>query len=155
VAGLVLLFKLLYTLPEVIDNMRDSIPRRREVTLYMEQAHQMLVVAARNLDDAFYASAVNRAYYAIFYAANALLSTQGLARSKHSGVISAFREHFVKPDLIEVEYSDIYGRVIDHRHVADYELELSIGDQQAHTDLEDAERFVRRSEKWLQQEGWL
>ena len=64
----------------------------------------MLAVAERNLDDGFYASAVNRAYYyAIFYAANAMLSTQGLARSKHSRVISAFREHFVKPGLIKAE----------------------------------------------------
>jgi len=39
--------------------------RHREVALYVDRAHQMLVVAARNLDDGFYASAVNRAYYAI------------------------------------------------------------------------------------------
>jgi uncharacterized protein (UPF0332 family) len=63
--------------------------RRREVALYMERAHETLEVAARNLDDGFYAASVNRAYYAIFYAANAMLSTEGLARSKHSGVVSA------------------------------------------------------------------
>lgn len=132
-----------------------STAQRREVALYIDRAHQMLIVTARNLDDGFYDSAVNRAYYAIFYAANAMLSTQGLARSKHSGVISAFREHFVKPGLIETEYSDIYGRLMNHRHVGDYELELSIGEHQARADLRDAERFVRRVEKWLQDEGWL
>nr|MBC8447516.1 HEPN domain-containing protein [Chloroflexota bacterium] len=52
--------------------------RRREVALYADRARQMLVVAACNLDNAFYASAINRAYYAIFYAANAMLATQGL-----------------------------------------------------------------------------
>ena len=62
--------------------------RRREVELYMERAHETLEVAAHNLDDGFNAASVNRAYYAIFYAANAILSTEGLARSKHSGVIS-------------------------------------------------------------------
>lgn len=46
------------------------------------------------LDNGLYASAVNRAYYAVFYAANALLATKRLARSKNSGVMSAFREHF-------------------------------------------------------------
>lgn len=129
--------------------------RRREVALYVDRAHQMLVVAARNLDDGFYASAINRAYYAIFYAANAMLSTQGLARSKHSGVISAFRQHFVKPGLVEAKYSDIYGRVMDHRHVGDYELELLIESRQAHADLHDAKRFVQCVEQWLKQEGWL
>jgi len=72
-----------------------------EVILYIEQAWQMLKVATRNLADGFYESAVNRAYYAIFYAANALLVTRGIARSKHSGVVGAFREHFVKPGLIK------------------------------------------------------
>jgi uncharacterized protein (UPF0332 family) len=59
-----------------------------------------------------HSSAVNRAYYAIFYAANALLATQGLSRSKHSGVIAAFRQHFVKPGQIEDEYGLIYARVM-------------------------------------------
>ena len=136
--------------------MADELPvPRREVALYVDRAHQMLVVAARNLDDGFYASAVNRAYYAIFYAANAVLATRGLARSKHSGVISAFRELFVKPGPFEAEYSDIYGRVMDHRHVGDYEVGLSIEDPQARADLHDAKRLVTRVEHWLEQEGWL
>jgi len=80
----------------------------REILLYIEHAHQMLEVATHNIAGGFYSSAINRAYYAIFYAANALLAIEGLSRSKHSGVIAAFRERFVKPGLIEVEYSRIY-----------------------------------------------
>lgn len=128
---------------------------QREVKLYMEHAHRMLIVAGHNRESEFYASAVNRAYYAIFYAANAMLSTQGLARSKHSGIISAFRQQFVKTGLIETEFSDIYGRVMDHRHISDYELDLAIDDDQAEIDLQDAIRFVDRMENWLIREGWL
>jgi len=64
---------------------------QREVSLSMEHAQEMLEVAAHNIADGFYGSAINRAYYAIFYAANALLATQALARGKHSGVVAAFR----------------------------------------------------------------
>ena len=116
----------------------------------------MLQVADHNLADGFYASAINRAYYAVFYAANALLTTQGLSRSKHSAVIAAFRQHFIKPGLIENEYSDIYGRVMDDRHKADYEIiESTVDPARAQTDLEDARRFVKRVEHYLKQEGWL
>ena len=115
----------------------------------------MLEVAALNLSEGFYGSAVNRAYYAIFYAANALLMTQGLARSKHSGVIAAFRERFVKTGLIEVEYSDVYGRVMENRHVSDYEIEVPVERQVAARALDDAQRFVERIEQFFQQEGWL
>lgn len=128
---------------------------RQEVALYIEHAHQMLEVAEHNVADGFYGSAINRAYYAIFYAANALLATRGLSRSKHSGVIAAFRQYFVKPGPIEVEYGDIYGRVMDDRHISDYDVETTIEPDRARTDLEDARRFVHRVERYLQGGGWL
>jgi uncharacterized protein (UPF0332 family) len=133
----------------------DLFAQRDEVALYGEHARQMLQVADHNLADGFYASAVNRAYYAIFYAANALLATKGLSRSKHSAVVATFRQHFVKPGLIEDEYSDIYGGVMANRHVADYELQLTIEPNVAQDDLREARRFVERVERHLRQEGWL
>jgi uncharacterized protein (UPF0332 family) len=128
---------------------------RREVLLYMEHARKMLDVAANNLAADFCGSAVNRAYYAIFNAANALLVTRDISRSRHSGVIAAFREIFVRPGLIEAEYSHIYGQVMDDRNVSDYEIDLPIDVSVATRDLDDARRFVTRVEQFLRQEGWL
>jgi len=84
-----------------------------------------------------------------------MLSTQGLARSKHSGVISAFRQHFVKPGFIETEYSRIYGRVMDDRHFVDYAIEEMATAGQTQEDLNDARRFVSRMEAYLTEGGWL
>ncbi|PKO21788.1 MAG: DNA-binding protein [Chloroflexi bacterium HGW-Chloroflexi-1] len=128
---------------------------KQEIGLYIDHARKMLEVAAHNIADGFYGSAINRAYYAIFYAANALLVTRGVARGKHSGVIAAFREQFVKPGLIEAEYSRVYGRVMDNRHVSDYEIELGVEAEVAGADLRDARRFVERAESLLRDEGWL
>ena len=128
---------------------------RPEVRLYIERAHEMLEVAALSSAEGYHGSAINRAYYAIFYAANGLLATQGLGRSKHSGVIAAFRQHFVKTGHIEVEYSRIYERVMDDRHVSDYDVEAFIESDRARTDMQDALRFVQRIERFLQEEGWL
>jgi uncharacterized protein (UPF0332 family) len=135
-----------------------SIPEhtpKDEVALYIEHARQMLQVAEHNLANGFHGSAINRAYYAIFYSANALLATQGLSRSKHSGVIAAFRQRFVKSGLIEAKYSDVYGRVMENRHVSDYEIELPVEPQVAEDDLRDAQRFVERVEQHLREERWL
>lgn len=133
----------------------DGFSQRDEVTLYMARAHQALRATERNLEDGFYITAVNRAYYAVFYATNALLATLGLARSKHSGVIAAFRQHFVKPGIIESEYSSIYGRTMEDRHTGDYEVSLLMDPQIADDDLRDARRFVGRIERHLREEGWL
>jgi len=69
-------------------------------------------------------------------------------------VIAAFRQRFVKTGHIEVEYSRIYERVMDDRHVSDYDVEAFIEPDRARTDVEDARRFVQRVERFLEAEGW-
>ena len=97
-----------------------------------------------------YITAVNRAYYAIFYAANALLATKGLERSKHSGVIAAFRQHFVRTGLIESEFSRFYGEIMEERHAGDYGL-APFDQDTASRSLGHAERFVQRIEQVLRE----
>jgi len=77
------------------------------VKLHIEAAHRSLAAGQYTLVGGFSGVAVTRAYYACFYAASALLLTQDIARSKHSGVLSTFRQHFVKSGIIEPEFSDI------------------------------------------------
>ena len=133
----------------------EVVGRQYEIELYMSHADEMLQVAEHNLAEGFYSTAVNRAYYAVFYAANALLSTKGLSRGKLSGVVAAFRQYFVKPGLIEAEYGRIYGQLMDDRRGADYDLETIIEPERATVDVEHAHRFVARVRQYLQQEGWL
>lgn len=121
----------------------------------MERAEQMLNVAELNLGEDFYESSVNRSYYAVFYAASALLTTQDKSMSRHSGVVSAFRQHFVKTGIFAMEYSDIYGRLLQHRETSDYDLLTSIDKEQARADFLDAQTFVNAVQQWLQQDGWL
>jgi uncharacterized protein (UPF0332 family) len=125
---------------------------QKQVDEYLKRAHRALKTGRLALDDDDYIAAVNRAYYAIFYAANALLATKGLERSIHSGVIAAFREHFVKTGLIEAEYSRLYGATMDDRHIGDYSLE-ELGYEKAKRDLEWAERLVKRIKQALQDLG--
>ncbi len=130
-------------------------PQHDEIALYMRRAWEMLEVAAHNSAGGYYGTAINRAYYAVFYAASALLVTQGLARSKHSGVIASFRQHFIKPGLMEVEYSRIYERLMDDRQLCDYDLEAVIEPERTLADVEDARRFLLRVEGYLHEGGWL
>lgn len=135
--------------------MTGESTERQTVKTYLDAAHEALAGGQFNLDGGYYAIAVNRAYYAVFYAANALLATKGLARGKHSGTISAFRQSFIKPGLIEPEYSDIYGSLMDDRHVSDYDMETEIEPERAESDVQSARKFVARIETYLRQEGWL
>jgi len=116
---------------------------------YMDYARRVLRTGKLALDDGDWVSAINRAYYAIFYAANAVLELEGLERSKHSGVLSLFRQKYVKTGKIEVEYSDIYGQAFDARNEGDYERPKFPDRDQAKQAIEGAEKFVARIEKLL------
>jgi uncharacterized protein (UPF0332 family) len=84
-----------------------------------------------------------------------LLATRHMERSKHSGVIAAFREHFVKTGLIELEYSDWYGETMDARQRGDYTLGLVLDEARARELIEQAERFADRVERYLREQGSL
>lgn len=96
-----------------------------------------------------YRQALSRAYYAIFYAATAILTTKHIRRAKHSGVQSAFGQFLVKPHLIEEEYGSIYARVREARELSDYERGFVPLAEFTLAKIEDTEKFVARIEKYL------
>jgi len=127
----------------------EILKRRYQVQTHLQQACRALDSAASSLEHGFYATAINRAYYAIFYAASGLPLTKGISRSKHTGVIAAFREHFVKSGLIEAEYSDLYGDAMDARVGSDCDVTFESDLVTAQERLEDANRFVDRVAAFL------
>jgi uncharacterized protein (UPF0332 family) len=131
------------------------VSQQTEIQLYMSRARQDLQAADTNLREGFYAVAITRAYYAMFYAASALLARRGIARSRHGGVLSAFGEEFVKTGLIERAYAKMLANAFDSRLDSDYDL-LFVADKDLAEDvLGDARRFVARAADYLQQGGAL
>jgi uncharacterized protein (UPF0332 family) len=126
-----------------------------ESQLYLDRAYLDLQAARSNLQQGFYGVAITRAYYAMFYAANAPLASEGISRSKHSGVHSAFGERFVKGGLIETEYAKMLGHAFDSRLDSDYDVEFVADQVLAEDVLNDARRFVDRAEQYLREAGKL
>jgi uncharacterized protein (UPF0332 family) len=133
----------------------SALVNQQAVLVYLDGARDALRSAQFNLDGGFYGVAVNRAYYAFFYAATALLLTLDLTRSKHSGVLAAFREHFVKPGSFSVHDSRAYGEALELRNVTDYEMLGKVDEDQAHTVVDNANRFVAHCETYLTTKGYL
>jgi uncharacterized protein (UPF0332 family) len=127
--------------------------RKRTIGAYLTRSHEDIETAGLLLANGRYRVALTRAYYAVFYAASAVLLSAGIKRSKHSGVQSAFRRFFVKPSIIEVEYSDIYGAARDARELSDYELWFMPAEEFTEIVVVDAERFVARMERYLREVG--
>ncbi|MBX7234112.1 MAG: HEPN domain-containing protein [Caldilineales bacterium] len=122
---------------------------RAYARLRLERAREELQTAEENIANGHFRAAVSRSYYAIFYMASAALFSQSVQRSKHSGVESAFAEHLVKSGQIESVYSRSYQRVRRLREEADYAERVEIDESTARQTLAEAERFVTRVEKFL------
>jgi len=112
------------------------------VTLYLEHAYEMLEVSAENMEHTRFNTAVNRAYYACFYAATGLLLKHQYSPGTHQGVYNQFSLHFVRTGLLDAEYSRIYGRIFDARSRADYNILYDHDLQTAQEYLTQAHNFV-------------
>jgi uncharacterized protein (UPF0332 family) len=99
--------------------------------------------------------AVNRAYYAMFYALLGLLATKQLGTSKHSAAISLFDREFVKTGLLPRELSRALHLAFERRQSHDYGEMVPITQEIAAANLADARTFVAAIESYLHSSGYL
>lgn len=130
---------------------QDAFDKQGLIQHRLERAGETLRDARLLLDQGGTpASVLNRAYYAMFYAVPALLITVDQGTSKHSGAISLFDEHFVKPGIFPKELSKALHRAFGYRQMGDYRELLTIDMGQAVETLSSAEQFVKEVGKYFQ-----
>ncbi len=66
-------------------------------------------------------SAINRLYYAAYYAVMALLLDSDLHPTTHNGAKSNFSEHFILTGKIPKEFGKIYSQLFTWRQKGDYD----------------------------------
>ncbi len=87
--------------------------------------------------------AASRGYYAMFYAAEAVLLSQGLAFSKHAGVIAAFGQHLAKPGYLPKHLHRYLLDAFDTRQVGDYDAPGTVGEERARQILIWTHEFIQ------------
>lgn len=94
------------------------------------------------LEARMWADAISRAYYAMVYAARALLLTQGMAPRTHRGVAQVFGREFVVPGLFPVDLAKLLTATMAFRDRADYGPREDLTEDDARRAVEGAERFL-------------
>lgn len=87
----------------------------------LQRAEETLIEADYNAQGEYYNAAVNRLYYACYYAASALMLTHNLDSSSHKGIKTMLGLHFIKSGIIDVKYGRIYQQLFENRQSGDYE----------------------------------
>ena len=108
------------------------------------QAAQILL-SAGNLSD----FATGRAYYAMFYLAEALLEEKELSYSKHGGH-GAFGEHYIKTALFDPKFHRWLLNAFDQRIEGDYGTEIVVVGEDAQKLIDQAEEFLVAARRYLE-----
>lgn len=114
------------------------------VNYRLARAEETLAEAAYNAQGEFYNTAVNRLYYAAFYAASALILANGIEANTHAGVKTMLALHFIKAGKLEPTYGRIFLTLFENRQSGDYE-DFVYCDIDLYNSLRpQAESFVKR-----------
>lgn len=93
---------------------------RLELTSYrIKRAKETLLEVEFQIANQKWNTAVNRMYYACYYAVIALLNWNGVNTKTHSGVRQMFGLHFIKTGIISLELGDFYTDIFEMRHTGD------------------------------------
>jgi uncharacterized protein (UPF0332 family) len=120
-----------------------------EIADLIEKADRSLSAAEHLYGDGFPDFAASRAYYAMFYTAEALLLSRDLSFSKHSAVIAAFGQHFVKTGTIDAAFHHYLLDAFDLRNLSDYGAVGTISDEDARLVLDNTNSFCLAIKKVL------
>jgi uncharacterized protein (UPF0332 family) len=94
-------------------------------------------------------AAASRAYYAMFYVAEALLSERGLQFRKHGGVHGAFGEHFAKTGLLDPRFHRWLLAAFNKRITADYGVDAELSAAEVEEMLTQAREFLQTARRFF------
>ncbi len=117
---------------------------------FLEKAERALAAAEILYDNGDTEFAAGRAYYAMLHVAQGLLRQHDLTYRKHSGVHSAYGEHFAKAGILDPKFHRWMLDAFDRRLKGDYDAEMDIDAETVTIMLEQAREFLMAARKYLE-----
>jgi len=116
----------------------------------MEVAKRRLMAAKLLIEKGMLEDAVNRAYYAFFHAAKAMLNVLGFDAKTHSGLISEFGLRIIKTNLIDKKFGEYFRRAFEMRESSDYEIGIIFSEDEVQTLIKNADEFLKKAKEFTQ-----
>ena len=115
----------------------------------LQQAQDSLNAAKWLMKGEYPGYAAARAYYAMFYIAEAFLEGDRLSFSRHSAVIAAFGRVFAKQKRVPVEFHRYLIEAQAVRHSGDYGERQAVNFDQAQVQIDRAEDFLQLAQRLI------
>ena len=118
----------------------------------LDKAERAIHASGTLLDAGDAEFAAGRAYYAMFYVAEALLFERDLQFSKHSAVHAAYGKEFAKPAVLDPRFHRWLLSAFNLRLQTDYSFDAMISGQEVEETLEQAREFLAAAREFLSAE---
>ena len=122
------------------------------ISIVIKEAEKTFEDAKFLLEGKRYGSAINRAYYAAFHCAQALIRSKEIFTKTHAGTHSKFGELFVKTDLFPKDIGEYLKRLAGYRTAADYTYEVSVSPKIASQSVDYAQKFLAQTKKYFEEQ---
>ena len=129
---------------------RQDLNKTETIQSFLHKPERSIAAAGLLERDGSFDFAVSRAYYAMFYCAEALLFSKGLTSSKHGGVIALFGREFVKAGLLDAKYHRFLNDAFKERLKGDYETALETTVAKCGEVIRNARLFLDATATFLQ-----
>jgi len=115
------------------------------------KAKESLIASQILAENKLYNFAGARAYYTMFYIAQAFLWSKEMSFSSHSAVISAFGKEIAKTGIVPVEFHRYLIDAQDKRTQGDYSIDddIELNNDDVQILIEQSQEFIEWAEKTL------
>jgi uncharacterized protein (UPF0332 family) len=119
------------------------------ISYRMQRAEESLKAAEIMYDKKMLVFAMNRIYYSLFYAVQAVVILKDVSFSKHGQVKAFFNREFIKTGLMPISLGRIYNKAFEYRQKFDYVDFAEPDDDLVQSYLKDAAVFLDAIKKYL------
>ena len=127
--------------------------RQLDLSKYrLQEAKDSLKVAERCLEDGFVKDAINRSYYAAFYAIKAVLALGTIDFKRHKDVVAYFNKEYVATEIFPRELGRKLGRLKQLREKSDYDDFYIASKEESERQISVADEFIILAEKYCMEQ---
>ena len=123
--------------------------KEQAIELKLKKARAMMSEVDIQIQNHFYATAINRLYYGCFHATKALLLTKDLIPKTHSGIVTMLHQHFVLQDLFDKTHAAFFSKLMQERIDDDYSDFMVIEFDEVKEFIEPAKRYIAYVEQLI------
>jgi uncharacterized protein (UPF0332 family) len=116
--------------------------REEKIRYRIGKAERTLLEANDIFRSGYLDAALNRYYYACFYAVTALLLTKNLETKTHAGVRILLNLHFIQTGIIPMELGQFFGQLFEKRQRSDYDDFIEVDEETVANFAILAENFI-------------